>query len=138
VAVGAALLLDRLLPMATPEYPNLGAAVMLLALGIDISAMIAMRRQRANILPHRAATALVTAFPFNLSRNPIYLGYTLMLAGAGLGFGNGWMFIAAAAGAIAVQRLAILREEAHLATLFGPAWHDYAARVPRWLRLPFP
>jgi protein-S-isoprenylcysteine O-methyltransferase Ste14 len=31
------------------------------------------------------------------------------------------------------QRLAIVREEAHLAALFGDAWTAYAARVRRWL-----
>jgi protein-S-isoprenylcysteine O-methyltransferase Ste14 len=134
----AGVLLGWGLPIGGPDWPYLGGAMMLLALGLDASAIVAMRRRRANILPHRAATALVTTFPFNVSRNPIYLGYVLMLAGAALGFANLWLLASAGAAVIAVQQLAILREEVHLAGLFGQAWVDYADRVPRWLRLPFP
>lgn len=111
---------------------NLGWAVMFLGLGLDIAAMLGMRAQRANILPHRAATALVTTGVFAWSRNPIYLGNTLLLAGAALAFGNPWFLPAAFLAAVAVTRLAIEREEAHLAALFGTAWDTYRRRTARW------
>ena len=41
----------------------------------------------------------------------------------------------ALAGAFATGRLAIAREEQHLALRFGAAWSAYAARTPRWLLL---
>lgn len=136
---GAAALLawlaGRLLPLPWPESAALALAGWLLAgagLGLDLWAMAWMMRHRANILPHRAATALVTSGPFALSRNPIYLGNTLLLTGLGLAFGNPWFLPAAAGAALAVRRLAILREEAHLAARFGPAWEAYAARTGRW------
>ena len=81
-----------------------------------------MRRHRANILPHRAATTLVTSGPFALSRNPIYLGNTLLLAGAGVMFGNVWFLLGAIGSAWLVTVLAIRREEAHLEARFGEAW----------------
>ena len=83
--------------------------------------------------PHRAATALVTEFPFSISRNPIYVGNTMMLMGAGFLFANSWFFIAAGVSAIAVTELAIKREEAHLEAMFGDRWRRYAASTPRWL-----
>lgn len=113
----------------------LGTTVMLAGLCLDVAAMVVMRRHKANILPHRAATALVISFPFSISRNPIYLGNTLMLGGAALVFGNPWFLAMAAAAAQAVTTLAIRREEAHLAAMFGTDWQSYAARVPRWLKL---
>jgi protein-S-isoprenylcysteine O-methyltransferase Ste14 len=91
-----------------------------------------MSRQHANILPHRAATALVTSGPFALSRNPIYLGNTIAMAGAGLAFANPWFLPAALLAAVAVTRLAIRREEAHLAARFGAAWDAYSQRTARW------
>ncbi len=94
--------------------------------------MATMRRHRANILPHRAATALVTTGPFAWSRNPIYLGNTLMLIGFGLVLRNPWFLPAAAAAAVAVTHLAIRREEAHLEILFGPSWLAYRQRTARW------
>ena len=109
-----------------------GAAVMAAGLGFDGAAMAAMRRHRANILPHRAATALVRSFPFSLSRNPIYLGNALLLLGAAFAFAVAWLLPAAIIAAALVRRLAIEREEAHLAARFGDAWRDYARKVPRW------
>jgi protein-S-isoprenylcysteine O-methyltransferase Ste14 len=103
------------------------------ALALDVTAALAFRRHRTTILPHRGASALVTDGPFAKSRNPIYLANTLLVSGLGLLFGVGWLVLAALAAAGLTQKLAIAREERHLAARFGPAWEDYAARTPRWL-----
>jgi protein-S-isoprenylcysteine O-methyltransferase Ste14 len=118
--------------LATPAWTNPGRALMLLGLGFDGAAMLTMWRHRANILPHRAATALVTNGPFAWSRNPIYLGNTVLLTGAAFAFHNPWFLPAALATAVAVRFLAIGREEAHLARQFGTAWDAYRARTRRW------
>jgi len=101
-AAGAAFGLGIVYPLGTAaltgDFPRgVGIAAMLAGLGLDIAAMLTMRREHANILPHRAATALVTKGPFALSRNPIYLGNTLLLGGAGFVFANAWLLLAAAA-----------------------------------------
>ena len=57
----------------------------------------------------------------------------MLVAGAGLLFGIAWLVIAAIVAAFLTQKLAIEREERHLAARFGQAWADYAARTPRWL-----
>ncbi|PPQ26595.1 methyltransferase family protein [Rhodopila globiformis] len=118
-----------------PALRWLGAATMVIGVALDVSAMAVMHRHRANIQPHRAATALVTTGPFALSRNPIYLGNTLLIAGAGIAFNVLWFVPMAIVTAWLVSRLAIRREEAHLAARFGAAWTAYAQRTPRWLRL---
>ncbi len=105
---------------------------MAIGLGLDLWAMVTMQRCKANILPHRPATALVTSGPFAWSRNPIYLGNTLALIGAGLAFSNLWFLPAAALAAFAVLRLAIRREQRHLAERFGPAWETYRGQTLRW------
>jgi protein-S-isoprenylcysteine O-methyltransferase Ste14 len=110
-----------------------GGVVMLSGLGLDGSAMLVMRRGRANILPHRAATALITSGPFAVSRNPIYLGNTFLLIGAAAALANPWFLPVALLSAAAVDRLAIRREEAHLAARFGEAWRGYAKRTARWI-----
>lgn len=136
LATAAALGLQQVLPLAWPGGGALALAGWLLlfaALGLDAAAMLAMRRQRTTLLPHRAATSLVTTGPFAWSRNPIYLGNTLAMAGAALAFGNPWFLPAGLLAAIAVTRLAIRPEEAHLAATFGAEWDAYAARTRRWL-----
>lgn len=139
-AIIGAIVLGRLAPVGLPS-PGfigehfevwIGLPLLLAGAGLDGSAMWTMSRVRANILPHRAATALVTGGPFALSRNPIYLGNTLMMVGAGLTFGNPWLIATGLTAALLVERLAIKREEEHLEARFGPAWCEYSARVGRW------
>lgn len=111
----------------------IGLCLICAGLALDVTAFRQFRKHRTSILPTRAASVLIVGGPFSKSRNPIYLGNTQMIFGAGLLFGVGWLLPAALAAAIAVQKLAIEREEAHLEASFGASWRDYAARTPRWL-----
>jgi len=134
--IAAGALLGVLLPsgIVVPAALQI-AGFVLLAIGIafDLSAIWTMWRARTNILPHKAAGQLITSGPFRLSRNPIYLGNTIALAAMGFAFGNLWYTAAAAIMAILLHRLAIRREEAHLAQRFGQAWQHYAEATSRWL-----
>lgn len=138
-ALLAALGLGALWPLGLGPLSSVGwlrmAGIGLAAMGIalDVAAMLAMRQARTNILPHRGADRLVSGGVFALTRNPIYLGNTLLLLGVGLALPSAWMLAAALVAALLVDRLAIRREEQHLAARFGPAFADYAARVPRWI-----
>lgn len=121
------------LPSPLPPMPVVGTLVFITGIAADISTMLLFIRRKSNILPHKAATRLITDGPFRFSRNPIYVGNTLMLAGAGLAFASSWLLIAAITAAVATHFLAVLREEAHLKARFGAEWKAYAARTPRWL-----
>lgn len=139
--VAVAVMLKYLVPLggmlpASSAVRLTGAAAMLAGIALDVAAMLEMHRAKANIQPHRAATSLVTTGPFALSRNPIYLGNTVLIAGAGVAFGNPWLVLMAVVIVRLVSLLAVRREEAHLAARFGEAWVAYAKRTPRWLRLP--
>jgi protein-S-isoprenylcysteine O-methyltransferase Ste14 len=135
----AGLGLGWAVPLPWPEgalrmvLAAIGLCLACAGVALEVTAALAFRRHRTTILPHRGASALITDGPFAKSRNPIYLGNTLLVAGAGLLFGLGWLLPAALAAAFATQKLAIEREERHLAARFGQAWADYAARTPRWL-----
>ncbi|KPF71645.1 hypothetical protein IP69_05630 [Bosea sp. AAP35] len=141
VAILIAMALQQVVPLSYPvDGSGLGGALhlagwafFLVGAGFDIFAMVTMARARANILPHRAATALVESGPFAISRNPIYFGNTTMMVGAGLAFGNLWLIVTGLIAAVLVLKLAIEREERHLEALFGPAWIAYRARVRRWI-----
>ncbi len=140
-AILLAIALQWLLPLPDPAPDGalagwldpVGWALLMLGAGFDLSAMATMARARANILPHRAATALVESGPFAISRNPIDFGNTLMMAGAGLGLGNLWLIVTGLVAAALVLKLAIEREERHLEAVFGPDWLAYRGRVRRWI-----
>ncbi len=137
IGAGAvAFALGRVAP--APEWLDidvveaLGWGVMVLGLGLDVTAVVTLMLHEANVLPNRPATRLVTTGVYAWSRNPIYLGNALLLTGAGLAFCNMWFLLAAAIAVFATLRLAVLREERHLAARFGAAWEDYRSRTGRW------
>ena len=110
-----------------------GLLLIAAAVFIDVRTFLELRRHRTTILPTRAASHLVTSGPFSFSRNPIYLSNTLLTIGLGLALGNLWLPGAAFLAAFAVTKLAIEREERHLARKFGTACHHYAKKVRRWV-----
>lgn len=133
----AAYLLGRWWPLAWPGLDDLPARIIgycILAGGVVLMAwsVLAFRRARANILPHKAATSLITDGPFAIWRNPIYMADALLLAGLGQLALNIWFVAAAGVFAAAVLMLAILPEERHLEAKFGQAYVDYKARTRRW------
>ena len=111
----------------------LGGALGLGALLMDVVAVNTFRDHQTTILPNKGATNLITKGPFAWSRNPIYVGNTVLMIGTGLFFGKLWLIVLAPVAAFITQKLAIEREEKHLAAKFGKEWEDYAARVRRWL-----
>ena len=117
-------------------FKMVGVVLACAGVGFDLAAMLTMHRARTNILPHRAAGRLVTGGVFALSRNPIYLGNTLLLLGAALALGCPWLLVTALVAAVLVNQLAIKREERHLAARFGSAFAEYRQHVPRWIGLP--
>jgi protein-S-isoprenylcysteine O-methyltransferase Ste14 len=138
-SVLAGILLQRVLPLPWFEdstarmLSTIGLLLALVAIGFDLWAMVLFQKHKTTILPNQGATRLITTGPFSWSRNPIYLGNTMLTAAVGLYFGNAWLIILAPIAAYVTQKLAIEREEIHLAAVFGTSWHDYARKVRRWL-----
>ncbi len=136
-ALGAALHWAMPLPWAdgavAAALSMAGVFFIAAAIALELAAVLAFRKAHTTILPHRAARALITGGPFRFTRNPIYVGNTMLVLGAALVFGVGWMVASAILAAVAVHHLAVRREEKHLAVTFGEAWRQYAERVPRWV-----
>jgi protein-S-isoprenylcysteine O-methyltransferase Ste14 len=132
-----AYLLSRVLPLALPGpvalFVPLGWLLVVASMGLMLWAFLAFRQHQTSVLPNRRADALITAAPFNISRNPIYLSEAVLLFGLGLVNGSLWYGLVVAPFMLAISRMAIIREEAHLAARFGAEWSTYAARVRRWL-----
>jgi protein-S-isoprenylcysteine O-methyltransferase Ste14 len=102
-------------------------------LAFDIYAIRTLMKHKTTVSPVRKADQLVTSGPFALSRNPIYLGNTILTLGFGVLFGNPWFFIGAIVAALLTNYLQIVPEEKHLAQFFGKQWRSYAKRVRRWI-----
>jgi protein-S-isoprenylcysteine O-methyltransferase Ste14 len=63
----------------------------------------------------------------------MYVGMTALFIGLGLALASEWLVILALLLPLALWKLAVAREERHLAARFGEAWRAYAARVRRWV-----
>ncbi|MEZ5912904.1 MAG: isoprenylcysteine carboxylmethyltransferase family protein [Paracoccaceae bacterium] len=126
-------LLPATLP-ARPWFALIGAALIAVGLALMVAAAWEMRRHRTTIVPHRDADALVTTGVFALSRNPIYLGDLLVLAGFCLRWGA-WpsLVVLVPALAVVLRRRFIEPEEARLAARFGATFHSYKNAIRRWI-----
>ena len=111
----------------------IGALLVAVALFLDLWAIKTLVEYRTTVMPHRGAQRLVTSGPFRYSRNPIYLGYTLITLAIGFLTGNAWFFVAAIGAAIVTTVIAIRKEEMHLLARFGIDFEHYCQRTRRWL-----
>ncbi|MBN8241598.1 isoprenylcysteine carboxylmethyltransferase family protein [Nitratireductor aquimarinus] len=136
IVIAAVLGIFYPLPWIGPPLSDLLFAIgWLLIAGfvfIDLQAMRTLHRAGTTILPTRGADTLVTSGPFSFSRNPIYLGNSMLTAGIGLVAGNAWFFASLIVACFLTQKLAIEPEEKHLGLRFGKKYRDYQKRVRRW------
>lgn len=125
------------LPFETvvPSGLGLAAGVLVIALGAALLLLAGHRFNAAGtpIPPNRPTKLIVDEGIYRYSRNPMYLGFTLVLLGLGLAFDQLWFVIAALIAVFAVTKLAIEREEAYLERKFGAAYLQYKSQVRRWL-----
>lgn len=134
-AIGA-IVLGHAVPLTWPGRDDLAARVVGLSFGVAGIALIAwaaitLRRHRTTIMPHKAASGLVTDGPFAWRRNPIYLGDALIFLGVAEATKNIWFALLVPVFLAAVTWLAILPEERHLEARFGDLYRDYKSRVRR-------
>jgi protein-S-isoprenylcysteine O-methyltransferase Ste14 len=92
-----------------------------------------MLRAKTTLNPAGPASTLVTGGPFRFTRNPIYLGDTLMYLGLALLFGRRGPLLLLPGVLAALDRGVIRREERYLERRFGRQYRAYRARVRRWL-----
>ena len=109
--------------------------VIFLLSGITLSLMgdRIFHQAGTTILPYEESTSLVTQGVFRLSRNPMYLGFALLLAGAAFLLGSLTPFLVIPVFIFLIEKRFILVEEKMLTAKFGQAYLDYQARVRRWI-----
>lgn len=124
------------LPVLAAQAPAryLGGAV-LAACGFVIIFMAAGRFHAAgtNIPPTLPTTALVVDGIYRRTRNPFYLGATLVYLGLGVAAGSFWAIVLVVPLLWVINTGVIAREEHYLERKFGDAYHAYKARVRRWV-----
>ena len=97
--------------------------------------MFTFVRHGTTVDPHQPArtTALVTSGVYRLTRNPMYLGFLLILSGWALLASNWLAVVLVPIFVYLLTKLQIEAEERILEEHFGDAYRRYKARTRRWL-----
>jgi len=135
-ALIAALVLHwfRPLPIFSASVVRwLGIALVAVGLAVVIRVFRTMRAAGTNVDPRRPTTAIVTTGLFRFSRNPLYVGLTLMYLGLTLVFNTWWAIVLLVPLLMTMHRGVVQREERYLEPKFGEAYRQYRSRVRRYL-----
>ena len=132
----AAYLLAWLAPLpltVPPIVENIGFVLIVIGFLFGLAAFLEFRRAHTTLDPHGSVASIVTSGMYRFSRNPIYVGFLLMVIGIPLNSGTYWGAVLAPIFVIICNKLVIEREEAYLEKKFGEAYTSYKSGVRRWL-----
>jgi protein-S-isoprenylcysteine O-methyltransferase Ste14 len=128
--------LSYLWPWDLPEvsYLKMAARVMVAAGGLLLLwAQFTLWRMGTTADHNKSTVALVTNGPYRISRNPIYLGMTLLLLGIAMANGKVWGVVLVIPFVAVLHFRTILPEENYLERTFGERFAHYRNTVRRWL-----
>jgi protein-S-isoprenylcysteine O-methyltransferase Ste14 len=113
--------------------PGLGAAVVLLAIGLFLFAVRTFQAAGTPVPGNRPTTTIVRTGPYRFSRNPIYLAFSLLQLGIALWVNSLWLVLTLLASVAVMSLVVIPREERYLEARFPSEYPSYKAAVRRWL-----
>ena len=116
-----------------PSLPVTAISVSAVGFALTIPAWWLFKVNNTAICPTAASSSLVTHDVFALSRNPMYLGMIMMLAGLALAFGSLPFYAALVIYGLVLDRIFCPYEEQKLARTFGQQFAAYRMQVRRWL-----
>ena len=110
------------------------AGVVAVFLGIIMAAIPAgvFKKAGTGIKPFDEATILVTSGFYRHTRNPMYMGMFLMLAGSAFLMGSIGAALPVLAFMLIIRNNFVMGEERFLEASFGQQYLDYKSTVRRW------
>jgi protein-S-isoprenylcysteine O-methyltransferase Ste14 len=124
------------LPLArivAPPASYFGLVPLLIGIVITATAARAFSRAGTPIRPFERSTKLVTNGLYRYTRNPMYVGLTLILIGTWLLLGTASALVPIAVFIWIIQEGFIRGEERFLDEIFGEEYRGYKNRVRRWI-----
>ncbi len=131
-------LASRCLPALSLPLPfNKVLVISLATAGIALNLLpkLAFARVSTTVNPLRPAssTCLVTSGIYRYTRNPMYLGHSVILLAWAVFLHNAAAFSTVPVFMLYISRFQIQPEEKHLAVRFPGAYAAFRQRTPRWL-----
>lgn len=118
--------------LAGSTWLALGFAFIGMGLGVMGVSEFKKAQTTANPTAPEKAASLVTSGVYQYTRNPMYLGLTIILLGWGLYLSSLLVFLLLPVFVIYMNRFQIQVEERIMAQNFGSAYQDYLMQVRRW------
>ena len=107
----------------------------LIALGIIFAGLLAFWQARTTVDPRspEAASELVSSGIYKFTRNPMYLGFAVLLLAWAILLASAWSVLMIGVYILYLNRFQIYAEERALTEIFGVKYQQYQAKVRRWL-----
>jgi len=110
-----------------------GIALILMAIVLLLSSIARFRAAGTPVPAYKPTTAIVRKGPYRFTRNPIYLGFSLLQLGIAIWVNSVWLLITLAGAMVLMNYAVIRKEEQYLERRFGSEYVDYKSTVRRWL-----
>ena len=136
IAIVVMIILHFIFPLTMivfPPWKLLGIIPLVGGVILNIVADNTFQRVNTTVKPFEESTALVTSGIYQVSRNPMYLGFVLILTGIATLLGSLTPFGVIPVFIILMEKNFIRFEEQGLAQKFGPRWVAYRRQVRRWV-----
>ncbi len=123
------------LDVAVPSHRFVAGLLFIAGAWVALEGVLVFRRHRTTVNPLAPghSSTLVASGIYRWSRNPMYLGMLLVLAGWGAWLANAASACLLPAFVLYLNRFQIGPEERALRAKFGAAFEQYARSVRRWL-----
>jgi protein-S-isoprenylcysteine O-methyltransferase Ste14 len=102
-------------------------------IAVAFSALGLFKKKNTTTVPFETPSTLVTSGPYRFTRNPMYVGLTLVYLGVAGARLEIWPAIVLPLLLAYINFAVIPVEEENLRGVFGDAYQEYGARVGRWL-----
>jgi protein-S-isoprenylcysteine O-methyltransferase Ste14 len=134
----AAMLIQKIIPfdnhfLDTGISMAIGFILILISMIFALPSLVKFMRTKNTLMTIKPAHSLQTRGIYSVSRNPMYVGLTLLYTGLSLVMGNWWNLILLPLLLVIVQEYIIKREEKYLTRRFGQEYLNYKLKVRRWL-----
>lgn len=113
----------------------LALLVVLAGAAVCLAGVASFRHARTTVNPLKpeSASSLVVAGIYRHTRNPMYLGFAIILLGWCVFLGSALAVLGVAAFVLYIGRFQIRPEERALRELFGAEFEAFCGRVRRWV-----
>ena len=128
--------LGPVLPLAINNVAALrvvGWVLVVAGVALSIWGAATFRAANTAIVPMRGASSIVTSGPYRFTRNPMYVGMTLVYGGIAFLLNSLWPLLFLPVVLFLLVQFVIRREEAYLSQAFPEEYGMYRMQVRRWL-----